>query len=167
ALDQSTCPRTGRFLAFSHQPAPGLTRRPRRLVMAPTPLPRIPSPLSVALVAALLGSVTSPRQAAATWMLNGNAVCAAADGQYNPAIVSDGVGGAIVAWYDYRSGDADVYAQRVAGDGSIVWGGSPNGVAVCTVPGAQMPVVITTDGAGGAVIMWQDQRSGAVGIYAQ
>jgi len=42
-------------------------------------------------------------------------VCTAANGQAYPTIVSDGSGGAIITWYDDRSGTNDVYVQRVEG----------------------------------------------------
>ncbi len=48
------------------------------------------------------------------WTANGVAVCTAFDDQYDPVIVSDGAGGAIITWTDYRSGTSeDIYAQRV------------------------------------------------------
>src|SRR5260221_474761 len=39
-----------------------------------------------------------------TWPANGRAQCTAAGNQGFPTIVSDGAGGAIVTWYDFRSG---------------------------------------------------------------
>ena len=42
-------------------------------------------------------------------------VCTAAEAQIAPHVVSDSVGGAIIAWQDFRSGtDADIYAQRIS-----------------------------------------------------
>jgi hypothetical protein len=53
------------------------------------------------------------------WMLDGVSLCTATDNQWDPMIVSDGAGGAIVAWWDYRSGTScDIYAQRVDAHGS-------------------------------------------------
>ncbi|MEW6686692.1 MAG: hypothetical protein AB1393_10890 [Candidatus Edwardsbacteria bacterium] len=53
------------------------------------------------------------------WTLDGVAICTAAGNQSNPTIVSDGAGGAIIAWHDYRSGtNYDIYAQRVDSLGS-------------------------------------------------
>lgn len=100
------------------------------------------------------------------WTANGVAVCTAADGQYYPQLVSDGAGGAIVVWYDYRNAaHYDVYAQRVDSTGTVRW--TTNGVAVCNATGAQLSPSIAADGAGGAVIAWQDQRSTINDIYAQ
>ena len=47
------------------------------------------------------------------WTPNGVAICTASDDQDNPTIVSDGSGGAIITWEDYRNGNSDIYAQRV------------------------------------------------------
>jgi len=51
------------------------------------------------------------------WLYNGVALCTASGDQQHPAIVSDGSGGAIVTWMDSRSGNLDIYAQRVDGFG--------------------------------------------------
>jgi len=44
-------------------------------------------------------------------------ISAAADDQLNPHIVSDGSGGAIITWDDYRNGNYDIYAQGVSASG--------------------------------------------------
>src|SRR5262245_52266217 len=43
----------------------------------------------------------------------------------------------------------------------------PFGRAVCTAPGNQLGPVIASDGAGGAIIAWQDRRSFPFNIDAQ
>src|SRR5262245_22429953 len=58
---------------------------------------------------------------ATQWTAAGVAVCAAADFQQSPQLVSDGAGGAIVTWLDSRSGAAHVYAQRVDAAGAPQW----------------------------------------------
>jgi hypothetical protein len=99
------------------------------------------------------------------WTANGVALCTAANDQYSPTIVSDGSGGAIVTWYDYRSGPADIYVQRVNASGVAQW--TANGVALCTAANDQWSPTIVSDGSGGAIITWQDYRSGPTDIYAQ
>jgi hypothetical protein len=65
------------------------------------------------------------------WSANGVALCTAVNDQLAPTIASDGAGGAVVTWYDYRSGPtADIYTQRVNAFGSVQW--TTNGVALCT-----------------------------------
>lgn len=54
------------------------------------------------------------------WNAAGAAFCAAALEQATPVVSSDGSSGAIVAWRDSRSGDADIYANRVTGGGGVV-----------------------------------------------
>jgi len=102
---------------------------------------------------------------AAQWTANGVALCRAAHDQVNPVVVTDGAGGAIVAWTDRRNGNDDVYAQRVSAAGVPQWAG--DGVAVCVAAGDQDLPVLGADGSGGAVVAWQDHRGASVDIYAQ
>ena len=106
----------------------------------------------------------------AQWQPGGAPVCTAANSQFLPVIVSDGAGGSIIAWSDYRDGgptDNDIYAQRVDANGAPQW--TAGGVALCTAPqGDNTYVAITSDGAGGAIVAWQDSRgSGLHLIYVQ
>jgi hypothetical protein len=106
---------------------------------------------------------------AVQWTANGVAICMATGTQESPQITSDGAGGAIITWSDYRSKTwdiyADIYAQRVNASGAVQW--TANGIAICTSPSKMSPEIIS-DGAGGAIIMWRDYRSRASeDIYAQ
>jgi len=86
--------------------------------------------------------------------------------QGNPTICSDGYGGAIACWEDYRNSDWDIYAQRVDGSGSLLW--DATGVEVCTETGSQYDPTVVADGNGGAIICWHDYRTpGDDNIYAQ
>jgi hypothetical protein len=62
------------------------------------------------------------------WTANGFAVCSERHTQRYPQVVSDGAGGAIIAWADFRSGNYDIYAQRVQVSGVFWW--TLNGVAI-------------------------------------
>jgi hypothetical protein len=100
------------------------------------------------------------------WASEGVALCTAAAIQANPVVASDGAGGAIVAWEDSRGLPTNVYAQRVDANGTRLW--SLDGVPVCRSPrGGLAAPTIATDGAGGAIVAWQDRRSGAADVYAQ
>jgi hypothetical protein len=100
------------------------------------------------------------------WTVNGVAVCTATGDQDVPMLVADGAGGAIVTWYDFRSGTEDIYAQRFNAAGVAQW--TANGVAICTAVGSQVFPVLVSDGAGGAIIGWQDNRNGSSpDIFAQ
>ena len=102
----------------------------------------------------------------AQWTADGVALCTATNNQNYPIITSDGAGGAIVTWYDYRSGaNFDVYAQRISATGAVQW--TPDGVALCTATGNQYYAMIVPDDEGGAIVAWQDQRDGNDDIYAQ
>ena len=95
------------------------------------------------------------------WPANGRALSLATGTQFDPTIVSDGARGAIVAWSDARDGQFDIYAQRLLGSGAIAPGWPANGRAVCTAPLEQLAPIITSDGASGAIVSWQDLRNGA------
>jgi len=101
------------------------------------------------------------------WTANGVALCNAVNYQYYPRAISDGAGGAIVAWYDHRNGgDYNIYIQRVDAAGTPMW--AVDGVAVCAAANDQIAEEIVSDGAGGAIVVWQDLRGGvAYDIYAQ
>ncbi len=101
----------------------------------------------------------------AQWVSGGVAICIGATDQYYPRIVSDDSGGAIITWIDLRFGDNDIFAQRINASGVVQW--TANGIAVCTSTGSQELQRITIDGSGGAIITWQDLRSGNRDIYAQ
>ena len=90
------------------------------------------------------------------WTNNGVAVSNAANDQDEPRIVSDSAAGAIITWYDWRSGPADIYVQRLDSSGASLWGA--NGLAVSTASGIQSSPTITQDFSGGAVIVWEDHR---------
>jgi hypothetical protein len=99
------------------------------------------------------------------WSMNGVALCSAGNSQMFPVAVSDGAGGAIVAWRDSRSPNPGLYAQRVSASGALQWGTS--GVAVCTASGTHESLVMAADGAGGAILAWVDGRNAGTDIYAQ
>jgi hypothetical protein len=98
------------------------------------------------------------------WTANGVALCTAVGVQADPTVVSDGAGGSIVAWRDERAG-VDIYTQRVNEQGVVQW--TANGVALCTAAGNQETPAAVIDGAGGAIVTWQDARAGGYDVYAQ
>jgi hypothetical protein len=104
---------------------------------------------------------------AASWPVNGVALCVATGDQQLPAIASDGYGGAIVTWQDNRNTSIDVYAQRVLEDGGLAPGWPANGAAVTSAPLTQQSPSILDDGSGGAIVAWQDSRNGNLDIFAQ
>ena len=101
------------------------------------------------------------------WTVNGVSVCSDTTGQSDAQITGDGMGGAIITWVDLRNGEYDLYAQRIDSSGTAYW--PTNGVVICTTTGEQWPPQITSDGLGGAIITWRDDRWGTSDseIYAQ
>jgi hypothetical protein len=87
------------------------------------------------------------------------------------APVSDGSGGAVIAWQDQRTGGTDVYAQHLSATGTATWFTTPYGsenTPLSTARDEQTELVSTTDGAGGLIVAWQDTRNGAAtDVYAQ
>lgn len=82
-----------------------------------------------------------------------------------PSLISDGAGGAIVAWEDSRNGNTDIFAQKIDSNGTISW--TPGGVPIAVQSDSQGRPQLVSDGAGGAVIVWQDSRTIPTRVYAQ
>lgn len=101
------------------------------------------------------------------WTANGVALCNAGGGESSPRMVTDGAGGAIVAWVDYRTGVSyDIYAQRISSAGLLQW--TTAGRDICTASGTQTAISLAADGVGGAVVAWADFRNAShYDIYAQ
>lgn len=100
------------------------------------------------------------------WTANGAAIGVAAWTQDQPRLISDGSGGTIIVWNDSRNSHYDVYAQRVSGDGVAQW--TANGIVVSGAANTQNNPRLVGDGAGGAIVVWQDYRTGGNwDIYAQ
>jgi hypothetical protein len=105
------------------------------------------------------------------WANNGIPVCNAASDQTFPVAVSDGAGGAIFAWQDFRTSpggqflSSDIYSQRVTSAGAVLW--TANGVPLC-LTGNPIAPAITSNGVGGAIVTWSDSRNPtSYDIYAQ
>ncbi len=102
----------------------------------------------------------------AQWTAGGAAIGNSAASQALTGIAPDGSGGAIVAWSEDSAGDRDLFAQRIAGNGSLPWGAG--GIAVVGAAGGQYRGGLAADGAGGAFVGWTDNRAGTVRhVFAQ
>jgi len=86
-----------------------------------------------------------------------------ADGrQEDPVMVSDGNGGAFLAWIDYRDDEyGDVYAQHLDSDGNLSW--DPAGVPVAVNTGSQQTANMARGAAGVAYLIWDDGSLSASG----
>ena len=100
----------------------------------------------------------------ALWPADGRAVCIASGSQELPQIAADQFG-CYVTWKDYRTGNYDIYVQKISTDGAPQW--ATDGVIACNATGTQeLPDIIPT-GYGGAILTWQDYRSGSSAVYMQ
>ncbi|MCP5103935.1 MAG: PKD domain-containing protein [bacterium] len=101
------------------------------------------------------------------WAVNGIPVCTANVDQFKPQVAADGFGGTIIAWRaSDKENDHNIYAQHLNAAGKLQW--AAGGVAVSTAPGNQLDPLMVTDGKGGAIVAWYDQRKGNTSdIYAQ
>jgi FlgD Ig-like domain len=86
-----------------------------------------------------------------------------------PGLIPDGAGGAIATLLQYPEDDpfhtsSDIYAQRIDATGVLQW---PDSLAVTAAAGRQDHVAAASDGAGGVIVTWEDDRNGTVDVYAQ
>ena len=107
---------------------------------------------------------------APVWQIDGVSVCDDAGSYYYknaPKIVADGLGGVVVAWWDYRGDTYNVYGQHVAWDGARAWG--PKGKMLVPAYSFEGPFSMISDGFG-AIILGVDLYPGEntkLDIYAQ
>jgi hypothetical protein len=104
------------------------------------------------------------------WQDEGVLVCNQRQSQVLPHLAPDGRGGAFIAWEDGRNAGAsggDIYAQHVTADGRLAW--PATGMPVSCAAGTQKAPRLSADAQGGAVLVWQDHRSGVndADIYTQ
>lgn len=125
--------------------------------------------VAVLAVSVLMLALVPSASAFASWQVDGNPISVATGDQSSPQIISDGAGGAILTWIDSRSGNYDIYVQRVNASGAVQW--AANGIAICTATGDQYSPRIVSDGAGGAIVTWEEvslyvhaQRVNASGV---
>jgi len=97
--------------------------------------------------------------------LENTPVCVWNGNQYTPEIVSDERGGAVIVWDDSRSGNFDIYVQRLDEQGLKKW--EDSGKIVCANSGHQIYHKIVQDSEGGCIVVWVDDRNSNYDIYAQ
>lgn len=119
--------------------------------------------VSAAIWLALSLGLASP--GLAQWIQNGVPVAAIPELQYSPRMVADGSGGAYIVWSDSRSGNTDIYLQRINKYGEPRW--AEGGIAVASGSSSQGNPVICLDSSGYAIVAYKDLNVEAAGIYAQ
>ena len=106
--------------------------------------------------------------AVAEWSIDpmeNNVVCEEEERQILPIMTDDGAGGSIIAWADERSGSWRIYASRLGPDGEHLW--SPEAIPVAETYYSQQNPRIVSDGAGGAIVAWEDIRPQEDKVYTQ
>lgn len=99
------------------------------------------------------------------WSPNAVEVASSVYPQRYPRIVSDGAGGVIVVWQRDDTQVGSIFAQRLAPDGTRLWG-SQGFMVSNTWINCQEPEVVG-DTFGGAIITWEQGGSSDQWIYAQ
>lgn len=104
------------------------------------------------------------------WEPEGVPVCTEGGVQQIPMLVSDGAGGAIASWLDYRNDFGNVtedaiYAQWINSDGKPIL--KENGIPVCDAEKEQITPAIVSIGNGSAIVVWSDARGTDYDIYIQ
>ena len=100
----------------------------------------------------------------ALWGPNGVVVCAAPEDQVGMYVTPDGSGGAVCAWWDGRTVAPGVglYVQRMDASGNMLW--AADGVMLSHYGS---PAGLISDGQGGAVVAWHDDRNGNMDIFVR
>lgn len=117
----------------------------------------------------MLQRITAEGAVATGWPVNGVPVCVHPESQQLESVVTDGLDGAFVTWYDLRNASAmaqDLYIQRISPFGTVAPGWAVNGVPVVTAPGAQSSSQTLADGTGGAYVGWEDEQIAPWSTYA-
>ncbi|MCX6153337.1 MAG: hypothetical protein NT007_04170 [Candidatus Kapabacteria bacterium] len=100
------------------------------------------------------------------WGAFGVAVATSSISPQNIQLETDGSNGVIIAWTDIRNSNYDIFAQRVNSTGVCQW--TTDGVGIAVLPFHQANPHLIKDDFGGAIIVWDDGRSGTgMDIYAQ
>ena len=103
------------------------------------------------------------------WGNAGVIMCAANGDQRTVRMWPDGTGGALVTWNDARTSPAasplDIYAARFTSAGVLAAGWTSQGKRVAAATGGQFESRVVDDGAGGAWILWRDQRVADIDLY--
>ena len=82
-------------------------------------------------------------------LAGGSVISAEAGAQRRPAVAGTGSGW-VVAWGDFRNGNEDIYAARIAANGTVR---DPDGLPVTTAPGWQQAPAVASMG-GATLVAW-------------
>ncbi len=98
------------------------------------------------------------------WEQNGIRIATDSYIKKNPQMLADGNGNAFFIWESEIGEEHRIKAQKLAADGTR-W--SNHGVYVCAARTSQYAPAVVSDNDGGIVVVWEDEDSTGVNIYAQ
>ena len=87
--------------------------------------------------------------------IEGEPICTNEANQIKPRVKADSQG-AYIVWEDKRNGPGDIYLQRHVLDSGSQF--EADGLGLCTAFSSQDQPRLTTDGFGGAFVVWMDER---------
>lgn len=87
--------------------------------------------------------------------------------QINHVVVSGNNGSGIFVWQDARSGNYNIYAQRIGNTRYLQWNDHITGKLIAGGASNKINVAAVSDNDGGAIVTWQDDRNSNMDIYAQ
>lgn len=105
--------------------------------------------------------LTASGTVATGWAIDGVPVGFGPSLDKGEVILSDGAGGAFVAWDSGNPPNIDVFLQHLRADGTSDPAWPAGGLRVCGESGEQSRARLASDGAGGAFVAWVDQRTGS------
>ena len=92
------------------------------------------------------------------WGTEGAAVTNLPGRQEDPVAITDGNGGAFIAWVDYRfDEEGDIFIQHINNQGNVMM--DDNGEALARIDGRHLTINMCTDSLGGVFVTWQDKRN--------
>jgi hypothetical protein len=102
------------------------------------------------------------------WTVDGTLVSDPSNGlcKYDPFVVRDGQGGGYIVWQSQGASDVPSWIQHLTGSGQVAAGWPQYGLRVAPSYD-QVHTRITTDGQGGAIVVWDEGCCGRVGVWAQ
>lgn len=98
------------------------------------------------------------------WTGGGVKVTTRAGDQERPLLVSDGLGGIIVAWTEDEGTHFEYYAQRIRRNGTKAWG---TGIPIIANTNDKSDLNAIRTVLGGAIFVWEETRFGTVDLFAQ
>ncbi len=101
------------------------------------------------------------------WSANGNLLASTAGAQDGHSIVSDGLGGVVIAWLDHGSSPEQIRVQRLRGDGSRAPGWTDDGAPITDTPSIKSAAEAVAVAPGDAIVVWSEVRSTLANLFAQ